>query len=83
MPAYHRLDVGVDYSFKTKRGREAAWHFGAYNLYNRSNPYYLEPVISTRTTASNVQQYDGIQIEKRAILPILPYFSYQIKFSKP
>ena len=83
MPSYHRLDIGFDYAFKTKKGRNAIWHFGAYNLYNRANPYYLEPVIATKTNAANVKQYDGISIEKRAILPILPYFSYQLKLNRP
>ena len=83
MPTYHRLDIGANYTFKTQRGREAVWNFGVYNLYNRQNPYYLEAIISTKQVGNNQRQFDGISIEKRAILPILPYFSYQLKLNKP
>ncbi|MCY7351144.1 MAG: hypothetical protein LH606_10810 [Cytophagaceae bacterium] len=85
MPNYHRLDVGATYRFTTRRNREASWNFGVYNLYGRNNPYYLEPEaikrqVDTPAGKPLVWQYDRIQINKRAGLPILPYVSYQIKF---
>lgn len=82
MPGYHRLDVAFTYNFlTTRRQREAAWNFGVYNLYNRANPYYLEfKTINRATGTPPVFTFDRNQISKQAVLPILPYVSYQIKF---
>jgi len=82
MPAYHRLDVAFTYNFlTTRRHREAAWNFGVYNLYNRANPYYLEfKTINRAIGTPPIFIFDRNEITKRAVLPILPYVSYQIKF---
>ncbi|WP_207507298.1 hypothetical protein [Telluribacter humicola] len=85
MPDYHRLDVAFTYSYLTrKHSRPASWNFGVYNLYNRANPYYLEHKTIYEVTPQGPGQvnlsYDRNQISKQAVLPILPYVSYQIKF---
>ncbi|AQG80287.1 TonB-dependent receptor [Spirosoma montaniterrae] len=83
MPNYHRLDVGATYAFLTRRGRQAAWNFGAYNVYNRANPYYLEPQTLMRKTQNGTPSgsvYDRMEITQQAVLPLLPYVSYQLKF---
>ncbi len=70
---FHRLDIGTTYNFKTKkRQRDAAWNLGIYNVYNRKNPNYLEIDGLIRGTQLNIKQ--------QSLLPILPYFSYQVKF---
>ena len=70
---FHRLDIGASYSFKTKkRQRDAAWNLGIYNVYNRKNPNYLEIDGLIRGTQLSIKQ--------QSLLPILPYFSYQVKF---
>ena len=70
---FHRLDIGATYNFKTKkRQRDVAWNLGVYNVYNRKNPNYLE-----------IDGFFGgnqLTIKQQSLLPILPYFSYQIKF---
>ena len=71
---FHRLDIGATYSYKTKkRERDVAWNFGIYNVYNRKNPNYLE---IGGFFGGNQQ----ITIKQQSLLPILPYFSYQVKF---
>lgn len=71
---FHRLDIGATYSYKTKkREREVAWNLGVYNVYNRKNPNYLE--IEGRFRGNG-----QLTIKQQSLLPILPYFSYQIKF---
>ncbi|MEG1762149.1 MAG: carboxypeptidase-like regulatory domain-containing protein, partial [Bacteroidales bacterium] len=40
MRDYHRLDIGAQYNYITKRGRRACWSISIYNVYNRHNPYY-------------------------------------------
>jgi hypothetical protein len=39
MSDYHRLDIGVNHTKKTKRG-EVRWSYNIYNAYARQNPYY-------------------------------------------
>ena len=40
MAAYHRMDLNVEF-YKKKRKYERWWTIGAYNVYNRSNPYFI------------------------------------------
>ena len=76
---YHRLDVGVNFHKKKKWG-ERTWNIGAYNAYNRKNPYYIyitdelsydvgENAYSTETVAKQV-----------SLFPIIPSISYHFKF---
>lgn len=41
LPNYHRLDVGLEYHKKTKRGKDLTWRGSIYNAYNRKNPSYI------------------------------------------
>ncbi len=60
-PAYHRMDVGVNYyPNKRKKGKvESSWNFSVYNVYGRKNAY----VINTDTR--KVKGSDGKQIDTR------------------
>lgn len=69
MPAYHRLDVGVNFEKENSRGLRI-WSMGVYNLYNRANPYFL-------TYTSN---YTNSELSTNSLLPILPYVTYRFKF---
>lgn len=70
---FHRLDIGATYNYKTKkRQRDAAWNLGIYNVYNRKNPNYLE--------IAGFYNSNQLTIKQQSLLPILPYFSYQIRF---
>jgi CarboxypepD_reg-like domain/TonB-dependent Receptor Plug Domain len=70
---FHRLDIGASYHYKTKkRQRDAAWNLGIYNVYNRKNPNYLE--------IGGLIKGTQLSIKQQSLLPILPYFSYQVKF---
>ncbi|HHB78449.1 MAG TPA: TonB-dependent receptor, partial [Saprospiraceae bacterium] len=40
MGAYHRLDLGVEFT-KKKRWGERAWVFSIYNAYNHKNPFFI------------------------------------------
>lgn len=78
MPAYNRLDVGIDVS-KEKRRSIRTWSLGAYNAYNRRNPLFLF------TDTEYVQQPDGsykteTQLKKAALFPIIPYVAWSFKF---
>ena len=71
LPDYHRLDLGANFRKTTKRGNERIWNIGIYNAYCRKNVVFV--AISERDDKS-------LYGEGRAIFPIIPSFSYTLKF---
>ena len=71
LPDYHRLDLGANFRKITKRGNERTWNIGVYNAYCRKNVVFV--AVSARDDGS-------IYGEGRAIFPIIPSFSYTLKF---
>jgi hypothetical protein len=74
MPAYHRLDLGINFRKDTKWG-ERTWSFGAYNVYNRKNPFYLQ-------FAQDYQRNGTFKtvLKQYSLFPIIPSISYSFKF---
>lgn len=71
LPAYHRLDVGINFRKTTKRGFERIWNVSIYNAYCRMNAFYTKVE----------QQPDGSFRGKGiGLFPIIPSFSYTLKF---
>ena len=72
LPAYHRLDLGFDFRHVTKHGHERIWNLSIYNAYCHLNSMYVKvdfDEMTQRFTAKN-----------KGFIPILPSFSYTIKF---
>ena len=69
MPAYHRLDAGLNYK-KQKRKGESIWSLSVYNLYNRQNPYFLYFEKSGNKR----------ELYQLSLFPIIPSFSYSYVF---
>ncbi|MEO9475158.1 MAG: TonB-dependent receptor [Cyclobacteriaceae bacterium] len=69
MRNYHRLDLGLTWT-KEKKWGTRSWSLGAYNVYNRLNPFYMD-VQETRT---------GRKLVQYSLFPVLPYFKYSFKF---
>ncbi len=67
LPDYHRLDAGINFHFNKKRLKHKI-HLGVYNAYNRKNVFFTYP-----TTHDD-------QVGVVNSLPMLPSFSYGIKF---
>jgi len=67
LPDYHRLDAGFNLHFNKKRLKHKI-HLGVYNAYNRKNVFFTYPSV-----------HEG-QVGVVNSLPILPSFSYGIKF---
>jgi hypothetical protein len=65
MPSYHRGDISARFS-KQMKHHERAWIIGAYNVYNRKNPFYI--------------YRDGTDFKQVSLFPIIPSISYQFKF---
>lgn len=73
---YHRLDVSFNHNYKTrKRHLDASISIGVYNLYNRANPfiYYID------TTENPDKTYSPV-LKSMSLFPILPSFSWSVKF---
>ena len=69
MEPYHRLDLNIE--FYKKRGKyERWWIVGAYNVYNRKNPYFIY-------TGRDIQ---GNRVFKQvSLFPIIPSITYRFK----
>ena len=72
LPNYHRLDFGVNFFKDYGWGRQKI-SVGAYNVYNRRNPFYVDFV---RDQADS----DQFVAEAVSIFPIIPNVSYSLSF---
>ncbi len=72
LPAYHRLDLGFDFHHVTKHGHERIWNLSIYNAYCHLNSMYVKVDFDEKT-----QQF---RAKNKGFIPILPSFSYTIKF---
>ncbi|MEX0985842.1 MAG: carboxypeptidase-like regulatory domain-containing protein [Bacteroidales bacterium] len=69
-PAYHRFDFSLNRHKKRAWG-EQTWSFGAYNVYNRQNPFYLY---------FGHDNNGKRQLRQVSIFPIIPSVSYSFNF---
>jgi len=69
MPAYHRLDLSMQYQ-KQKKLSMVTWHFGLYNAYYRKNAYYISPFVDEKTN----------KFYQETLFPIIPSIKYEMKF---
>lgn len=76
LKSYHRLDLGLNYTYSTKKGHKAVWTFSIYNAYNRKNPYnYYYQNDSTPTDYSQ-----PLQLYQISLFPIIPSIAYKVYF---
>ena len=71
LPAYHRLDLGMNFRKQKKHG-ERVWNISIYNVYNRQNPFIVMLGMDQATGQTQLQQV--------SIFPIIPSISYGFKF---
>ncbi len=73
---FHRLDVSFNHNYKTrKKHLDASISLGIYNVYNQANPfiYYIDNVQNPDKTYTPV-------LKSMSLFPILPSFSWSVKF---
>ena len=69
LPPNHRLDIGFSHTKKKKKYNRTV-SFGAYNVYNRNNPFFA--YLTTE---------DDLRVAKQvSLFPIIPSISYRIQF---
>ena len=71
LPAYHRMDIGVDFKKQKKRGFRTI-NVSLYNAYSRRNVFYV--YLDEFTEIGN-PKFKGL-----SLFPILPSVSYNLKF---
>lgn len=76
MPAYHRLDLSVNYWFKKSKKQENGLNFSLYNSYARQNPIFLTVKIKTDEEKENIT----IQPKGQKLYTLIPSVSYKFKF---
>lgn len=75
LPDYHRLDVGMNFVRNTKRGNTSIWNLSIYNAYCRPNP--ITASIESRSEGDRRFSLYGMSV---GVIPIVPTFSYTLKF---
>lgn len=70
-PAYHRLDLSVNFHKTKKRGKRT-WSLGLYNAYARNNPFQLQ--VAQRRDSGE------LYLKQTSLLSIVPFASYSFKF---
>lgn len=75
MPSSHRLNLGINFHKKTKRGM-GTWNVSVQNVYNAMNPTFIYKDI--------IYDFDNnkynTRLKKVTILPFIPSVSYTYKF---
>lgn len=79
MPAYNRMDVGMNF-YREKRHGTAIWNISVYNIYNRLNPFMLRVGETGEFNEAKSEWVYTPHLYKVSIFPILPSFSYTFKF---
>ncbi len=70
MRSYHRLDISYSKSKEKKRGTRT-WTFGAYNVYNRKNPFFVDLSYDNQGNKKFIQY---------SLFPIIPFVKWDFKF---
>ena len=70
LPAYHRMDVGLNFHKKTRHGFDSTTTISLYNAYNHVNPMF-----------GFTEQHEGRMVGVAyGIIPIIPTISFCLKF---
>lgn len=77
MPAYHRLDLGINFT-KEKKWGTRIWRIGVYNAYNRKNAFMV--YIDYDELGRNSVDISQKKIKTYSIFPIIPSINYSFKF---
>lgn len=77
LPAYHRLDLGLNIYQPKKNGHLGIWNISIYNAYSYMNPIVINKDIQFEA-APTYAPYP--QFRSLSILPIIPSVSYTYKF---
>ncbi|MEA2041980.1 MAG: carboxypeptidase-like regulatory domain-containing protein [Bacteroidota bacterium] len=75
LPAYHRLDIGVNLSKEKKHGTRTL-SLGLYNAYNQKNPFFVD---FNGGLFGEYSSSSRRQLIKYSLFPIIPSLTYSYK----
>ncbi len=78
LPAYHRLDIGINIYRQLGKGRQGIWNISLYNAYSRMNPIAIN-----KKGLENINGESGewnTRFQTLGIFPIIPSVTYTYKF---
>ena len=76
MPAYHRMDMAINYKLKPRAHHQSELSFSIYNVYNKHNPIYIYFLAEGDLKKQRI----SIQPKSVTLLPILPAVNYRLIF---
>ena len=79
LPAYHRMDVSVNFHKKKKHGIRT-WNISVYNLYNRQNPFLVYRGYKESYGGDGGSYRSTPVLKQLSLFPIIPSVSYIYKF---
>lgn len=77
MPAYHRLDFGMNFTKEKKRGVRT-WNVSIYNVYNRRNPFMVFYKLNFDTLGFSSER--SFSLMKFSVFQFIPSVSYSYSF---
>ncbi len=80
MPAYHRLDISLDWTIKKTSKFETGLNFSVYNVYNRKNPFLIYMETSANFDLTNMDFSIVNQAYQMSLFPIIPSIMWTFKF---
>lgn len=87
LPAYHRLDIGINLYRPKKKGRMGIWNISVYNAYCYMAPvgihkrfWYGSNFNGTPGSGHYPENNSECYFEKLGLVPIIPSVSYTYKF---
>ena len=79
MNDYHRLDIGINYTFRKKKSSYYLLNIGVYNVYNRMNPYKIIIDTDLHKNAEGENVYTR-SLRQITLFPIIPSLSFAYYF---
>ncbi len=76
---FHRLDVNVDYMWG-KKAWEHKISLGAYNAYNRRNPFFVNPTTVSSIDPNTGEPSQRTVLKQYSLFRLIPSISYSFKF---
>ena len=77
LPAYHRMDIGVNFVLMDKKDKYSDLSLSIYNIYNRKNPYFIFNEVE-----GDITKGESIRVVTKqvSLFPILPTISWNFKY---
>lgn len=79
MPAYHRLDLGMNIYQNLKKGRKGIWNISLYNAYCHMNALTIKKENYNFKGDDNYHTYNRA-FKTLGLIPLIPSVSYTFIF---